>query len=51
MRIKTKTEKYTFTFDKPTVELLARIVDFTEMSQIKIVTRAIEDYAKKKGVE
>lgn len=46
-----KIKKYTFTFDLPTFDLLVRLAEVTDMSKIKIVTRALEDYAKKKGVE
>jgi predicted transcriptional regulator len=46
-----KIKKYTFTFDIATFELLTKLAEVTDMSKIKIVTRALEDYAKKKGVE
>ena len=49
--MKTKTEKYHFAFDKATSELFKRIVKETDLSQIMIITRAIQDFAEKKGVK
>jgi hypothetical protein len=51
MRTKTKTEKFTFVFDKETSSLLLKLVELTDMSQVKIVTRALQNFANKKGVE
>ena len=49
MRI--KTEKYHFTFSKELSELFKRIAKETDLSQIKIIERSIEDFAEKKGVK
>ncbi len=48
--MKTKTEKYSFTFDKATSELLKQIVKKTDLSQIIVVQRGIEMFAREKGV-
>lgn len=51
MKIKTKTERYNFIFTKETSDLLRKIADKTDLNFTKIVQRAIEGYAKEKGVE
>lgn len=48
--MKTKTEKYSFTFDKATSDLLKKIARETDLSQIIIIQRGIEMFAKEKGV-
>jgi len=50
MRIKTRTERYNFTFKKETSELLKKISEKTDMNYTLVVQRALEDYAKKKEV-
>ncbi len=50
IKIKTKTERYNFMFTKETSELLKKIADKTDLNLTKIVQRAIESYAKEKGV-
>ena len=49
--MKTKTEKYSFTFDKATSELLKKVAQQTDLSQIIIIQRGIEMMAKEKGVK
>jgi len=51
MKIKTKTEKYGFAFNKETSELLKRISKETDLSQVKIVQRGIELFAKERGLK
>ncbi len=51
MKIRTVTEKYHFTFSKDLSDLFRRIVKETDMSQIRIIERAIRDFAEKKGVK
>lgn len=49
--MKTKTERTAFTFDKKTAELLDKLVKHTDFTRVKVVQRALEAYAKEKGVE
>lgn len=49
--MKKKIEKYGFTFDKETAELLERVAKETEMNKTLIVQRGIELFAVKKGVK
>jgi len=51
MRPKIVTEKYHFTFSKTLSELFKRVVKETDLSQIRVIERAIEDFAEKKGVK
>ncbi len=45
-----KTKRYNFAFDDRINSLLRQIEEKTDMKLTKIVERAIEDFAKKKGV-
>lgn len=49
--MKKKTEKYGFTFDKETSELLKLLSLKTDLSQVKIVQRGIELFAKERGLK
>ena len=51
MRPKTVTEKYHFTFSKDLSALFKRVVKETDLSQIRVIERAIQDFAEKKGIK
>jgi len=46
-----KKNRYNFIFDDRISNLLRKIEEKTDMKLTKIVERAIEDYAEKKGVK
>lgn len=48
--MKTKTERYNFTFNKKTSALIKKIADKTDLSYTKIVEKALETYAKIKEI-
>lgn len=50
-KYKTKLRRYNFVFDEKSAELMDKLVKETDMTFTKIVIRAVEDFAKKKGVK
>ena len=49
--MRNKTERFNFSFDLRTSELIKKIAEKTDVNYTKLVQRAIEAYAKEKGVE